>query len=99
MAWASLKEVPDLMEQFRPGQGLLPVPFINIKQDAEMPMLMSAVLLGAFVISAFRDELHSPVAIKLVSLIMVIFLLMGLLLLFEAIYIIGYCGVLPHHLG
>jgi hypothetical protein len=74
--YISVKHVPALMEHFRPSNdALLPLPFISIEQAAWWPTYVSFFLFLCFLISAFRVEAHSPAAIKLVSLALIIFLL------------------------
>jgi len=96
IGYTSIKLVPDLMEHFRPNpDALMPVPFINIKQDASLPAWVSFLLLGLFVISCFRADVHSSLAIKLVSIFLMIFLILCSFQLFMALTLVGECGVLP----
>ena len=96
VGYISIKLVPDLMEHFRPNSdALMPVPFINIKQDASIPAWVSFLLLCLFVISCFRADVHSSLAIKLVSFVLMIFLILCSLQLFMALTLVGEYGVLP----
>jgi hypothetical protein len=55
-----IERVPELMERFRPNfdgfGGLLPVPFIVIKQAASLPAWISLVLLCLFLTSFFEPK-------------------------------------------
>jgi len=61
--------LPEEIQKFRSsGAGLLPVPLLMIKQSG-WPLLLTAVaLVVLFVSSAFRSEPHSALAVKIVSL-------------------------------
>ena len=88
--YISVKHVPSLMEHFRPANGgLLPIPFISIKLAAWWPAYVSFFLLGAFLISFIRIELHAPVVIKLVSLALILFLLSCVAQLLMALALAG----------
>jgi uncharacterized membrane protein len=86
------------MEQFRPVDGgLMPEPFISIKQSASVPALITLIPLCLFVISCFREDVHSVLAIKLVSLAMIIFLVFCSLALLYAVIAVADFGELPRH--
>lgn len=88
--YISVKHVPRLMEHFRPSDGgLLPGPFISIKLAAWWPVYLSLFLFLCFLISAFRIEAHSPAAMKLVSLALIIFLLLCVAQLLFALAVAG----------
>jgi hypothetical protein len=88
--YISVKHVPNLMEHFRPSNGgLLPLPFISIKLAAWWPAYVSFFLFICFLISVFRIEAHSPAAVKLVSLALIIFLLLCIAELLMALAVAG----------
>jgi hypothetical protein len=97
MAYVSIRDIPDLMEKFRSGGMLLPVPFIIIKQLAAFPAIIAVVLLCLFAASFFWAEMHSSDAIQAVSFCLMILLIIAGSLLFMAIYLIGYGAVAAPH--
>jgi hypothetical protein len=78
------------MEHFRPSNGgLLPLPFISIKLAAWWPAYVSLFLFLCFLISTFRIEAHSPAVIKLVSVVLIVFLLLCVAELLFALAVAG----------
>jgi hypothetical protein len=97
-AFVSWYRIPALMEQFRPANGgLLDGILLGVKLSSGTPAIVLGILLSLFAASSLWKEAHSADAIKTASLFMILFLVFVCIDLFMALFVIGYCGVSPHH--
>jgi len=97
LAFFSWYRVPAMMEQFRPANGgLLDGMMLGIKLSSGAPALVLVGLLCLFLFSCLRGEVRSSLAVKTVSLCLIAFLVFTCIDLYMALFVVAYCGVLPH---